>query len=184
MQSAARQDRLDDLFEMLRACGALVVFNHPLVPWGKDPGREIPAVELLRHYGWAIHALEFNGMRSRKENDNVLELAQQVGKPVIGGGDSHLLLASSVLSLTQAASFEEFAAEVKEGRAVPLILPTFFAPLQLEAFFARALFHRPLPAYRPLPRPAGPRTAARQDCASYPWVGRRAAFCAPPMRWG
>ena len=134
LQSAARQDRLDDLFEMLRACGALVVFNHPLVPWGKDVGRAIPAVELLRHYGWAIHALEFNGMRSRNENDNVVQLAQQAGKPVIGGGDSHLLLASSVLSVTQAASFEEFAAEVKEGRAVPLILPAFFAPLQWKLF--------------------------------------------------
>jgi hypothetical protein len=52
----------------------------------------------------------------------------------VGGGDSHLLLASSVLSLTQAASYKEFAEEVKEGRAVPLVQPTFFAPLGWKIF--------------------------------------------------
>jgi hypothetical protein len=134
LQSAARERRLDDLFEMLRASGSLVVFNHPLVPWGKDRGRTIPAEVLLSRYGWAIHALEYNGMRSREENDRVLQLAQQVGKPVVGSGDSHLLLASSVLSLTQAVSYQEFSDEVKSGRAVSLILPTFFAPLSWKIF--------------------------------------------------
>jgi hypothetical protein len=134
LQLAARERRLDDLFEMLRASGSLVVFNHPLVPWGKDAGSKIPAEALLSRYGWAIHALEYNGMRSREENDSVLELARHVGKPVVGGGDSHLLLASSVLSLTRAASYKEFAEEVKDGRAVPLVLPTFFAPLGWKIF--------------------------------------------------
>jgi hypothetical protein len=73
-------------------------------------------------------------MRSREENDRVLQLAKRVGKPVVGGGDSHLLLASSVLSLTQAASYQEFAEEVKKGRAVSLVLPTFFAPLSWKIF--------------------------------------------------
>jgi hypothetical protein len=134
LQSAARKRRLDDLFEILRASGSLVVFNHPLVPWGKNPGRKIPAEALLKRYGWAIHALEYNGMRSREENDRVLQLAKHVGKPVVGGGDSHLLLASSVLSLTQAASYQEFAEEVKDGRAVSLVLPTYFAPLSWKIF--------------------------------------------------
>ena len=136
LQAAARMERLDDLFEILRASGCLVVLNHPLVPWGKDndPRRKIPVEELLRRYGWAIHALEYNGMRSREENDRVLELAKQVNKPVIGGGDSHLLLASSVLSVTHARSFRDFAAEVKEGRAVPLVTPAYFAPLRWKIF--------------------------------------------------
>ena len=134
LQRAAREKRLDDLFEILHGCGALVIFNHPLVPWGEEVGRRIPAPEFLQRYGWAIHALEYNGMRSRQENDAVLQLAKLVGKPVIGGGDSHLLMASSVLSLTQAKDFQEFSAEVKEGRAVPLILPTFFAPLGWKLF--------------------------------------------------
>ena len=134
LQRSARERRLDDLFEMLRASSSLVVFNHPLVPWGKNPGRRIPAEALLDRYGWAIHALEYNGMRSREENDRVLELARHAGKPVVGGGDSHLLLASSVLSLTQAATFQEFAQEVKEGRTVSLLLPTYFAPMNWKIF--------------------------------------------------
>jgi hypothetical protein len=134
LQAAARAGRSDDLFEMLRASECLVVLNHPLVPWGKDPQRKIPAQELLHKYGWAIHALEYNGMRSREENDRVLELAKHVHKPVVGGGDSHLLLASSVLSVSQAASFSDFTAEVKEGRAVPLITPMYFAPLNWKLF--------------------------------------------------
>jgi hypothetical protein len=140
LQAASRAERLDDLFEILRASGCLVVLNHPLVPWGKNWGnnkdsrRKIPVEELLRRYGWAIHALEYNGMRSQEENDRVLQLAKQVSKPVIGGGDSHLLLASSVLSLSQAASFRDFAAEVKEGRAVPFITPAYFAPVGWKIF--------------------------------------------------
>jgi predicted metal-dependent phosphoesterase TrpH len=134
LQLAAKERRLDDLFEMLRASGSLVVFNHPLVPWGKNPGRKIPAEALLSRYGWAIHALEYNGMRSREENDRVLELARHADKPVVGGGDSHLLLASSVLSLTQAMSYQDFVEEVKEGRAVSLVLPTYFAPLSWKIF--------------------------------------------------
>jgi hypothetical protein len=134
LNAAANADRLDEVFEMLRASGCLVVFNHPLVPWGENRQNGIPARELLARYGWAIHALEYNGMRSRKENDAVLELARAVGKPVIGGGDSHLLLASSVLSVSHGGSFQEFAAEVKDGRGVTLITPQFFAPLGWKLF--------------------------------------------------
>jgi hypothetical protein len=134
LQAAARAGRQDDLFEILRATGCLVVLNHPLVQWGKDPKRKIPVEELLRKYGWAIHALEYNGMRSQEENDRVLQLAKHVDKPVIGGGDSHLLLSSSVLSVSQARGFLDFAAEVKDGRAVPLITPMYFAPLSWKIF--------------------------------------------------
>jgi hypothetical protein len=140
LQAAARAERLDDLFEILRASRCLVVLNHPLVPWCKDkdkdndPHRKIPVEALLQRYGWAIHALEYNGMRGQKENDRVLELAKHVNKPVVGGGDSHLLLASSVLSLSQAATYRDFAAEVKQGRAVPLVTPPYFAPLRWKLF--------------------------------------------------
>lgn len=136
LQAASHAQRLDDLFEILGASGCLVVLNHPLVPWGKnnDLRRKIPVEDLLRRYGWAIHALEYNGMRGQEENGRVLQLAKHVGKPLVGGGDSHLLLPSSVLSLSQAASYRDFAAEVKQGRAVPLITPTFFAPLRWKIF--------------------------------------------------
>jgi hypothetical protein len=43
-------------------------------------------------------------------------------------------LASSVLSVSQAGSFEEYASEVKEGHAVSLITPMFDAPLSWKIF--------------------------------------------------
>jgi hypothetical protein len=138
MQAAARGGRYDELFETLAASGCLVVLNHPLVAWG--PGAQtIPVTELLSRYGWAIHALEVNGMRTREENDRVLELARQWRKPVVGGGDSHLLVASSVISLSRAATFKDFVAEVKDGHAVPFVTPDYFAPLRWKLFL-RVLF--------------------------------------------
>jgi predicted metal-dependent phosphoesterase TrpH len=138
IQAAARGGRYDELFETLAASGCLVVLNHPLVAWG--PGAEtIPVTELISRYGWAIHALEVNGMRPREENDRVLELARQWRKPVVGGGDSHLLVASSILSLSHAATFKDFVAEVKDGHAVPFVTPDYFAPLKWKLFL-RVLF--------------------------------------------
>ncbi|MGH9515668.1 MAG: hypothetical protein ACRD3P_08330 [Terriglobales bacterium] len=128
IQAAARGGRYDELFEILVASGCLVILNHPLVAW-KPGAQAIPVTELLSRYGWAIHALEVNGMRSREENEGVLELARHWHKPVIGGGDSHLLVASSIFSLSRAATFKDFIAEVKDGHAVPFVTPNYFAPL-------------------------------------------------------
>ncbi len=153
IQSAARGGRHDELFETLAASGCLVVLNHPLVAWA--PGSEtIPITGLLTRYGWAIHALEVNGMRRREENDAVLELARQWRKPVVGGGDSHLLVASSIVSLSRASSFRDFIAEVKEGHAVPLVTPNYFAPLNWKLFL-RVLFfishYRQIASYKGQP---------------------------------
>ena len=153
MQAAARGGRYDELFETLAASGCLVVLNHPLVAWG--PGAQtIPVTELLSRYGWAIHALEVNGMRTREENDRVLDLARQWRKPVVGGGDSHLLVASSVISLSRAATFKDFVAEVKDGHAVPFVTPDYFAPLRWKLFL-RVLFfisrYRQIASYKGQP---------------------------------
>jgi hypothetical protein len=153
IQAAARGGRYDELFETLAASGCLVVLNHPLVAWA--PGaKTVPAAELLSRYGWAIHALEINGMRSREENDRVLELAQQWHKPVVGGGDSHLFVASSVISLSRAATFKDFVAEVKDGHAVPFVMPEYFAPLNWKLFL-RVLFfisrYRQIASYKGQP---------------------------------
>ena len=150
IQAAARGGRYDELFETLAASGCLVVLNHPLVAWG--PGAEtIPVTELLSRYGWAIHALEVNGMRTREENDRVLELARRWRKPVVGGGDSHLLVASSVLSLSRAATFADFVAEVKDGHAVPFVTPNYFAPIRWKLFLRVIFFishYRQIASYK------------------------------------
>ena len=153
IQSAARGQRHDELFETLAASGCLVVLNHPLVAW--MPGAEaIPITDLLTRYGWAIHALEVNGMRRREENDRVLELARQWRKPVVGGGDSHLLVASSVITLSKAASFKDFIAEVKDGHAVPFVTPNYFAPLNWKLFLRVMFFmsrYRQIASYKGQP---------------------------------
>jgi len=153
IQSAARGGRHDELFETLAGSGCLVVLNHPLVAWA--PGAAaIPITDLLTRYGWAIHALEVNGMRRREENDRVLELARQWNKPVVGGGDSHLLVASSIVTLSQAATFGDFIAEVKDGRSVPFVTPDYFAPLNWKLFL-RVLFfmsrYRQIASYKGQP---------------------------------
>lgn len=153
MQAAARGRRYDELFETLASSGCLVILNHPLVAWA--PGAQtVPATELLSRYGWAIHALEVNGMRAREENDRVLELARQWRKPVVGGGDSHLLVASSVISLSRAATFKDFIAEVKDGHAVPFVTPEYFSPLRWKLFL-RVLFfisrYRQIASYKGQP---------------------------------
>ena len=153
IQSAARGGRHDELFETLAASGCLVVLNHPLVAWA--PGSEtIPITDLLTRYGWAIHALEVNGMRRREENDRVLELARHWRKPVVGGGDSHLLVASSIVTLSQAASFKDFIAEVKSGHAVPFVAPDYFAPLSWKLFLRVVFFmsrYRQIASYKGQP---------------------------------
>lgn len=134
LQETARGGRLDELFETLHAAGCLVVLNHPLIPWGPGGESHIPAREILSRYGWAIHAVEYNGMRRREENDRVLELAREWRKPVVGGGDSHLLRAGAALSVSGAATFRGFADEVREGRSVVLVKDEYFAPLRWKLF--------------------------------------------------
>jgi predicted metal-dependent phosphoesterase TrpH len=134
MQELSRAGRFDELFELLHSTGCLVVLNHPLVSWhGADP--KIPLADLLKRYAWAIDAVEFNGMRRREENEGVLQLARSLGKPVVAGGDSHLLVASSVFCATrEARTYAEFIAEVKSGVATPLVTSDYFAPLDWKLF--------------------------------------------------
>ncbi len=134
LQFAARARRLDEVFDLLQAARCLVVFNHPLIPWNSNSDSGVVAQSLMRRYGHAIDALEFNGMRGREENDRVLELARYVKKPVVGGGDSHLLLASSTVCGSAADNYADFVEEVKGGRAVPVIKSDYFAPMRWKLF--------------------------------------------------
>jgi len=155
LQAAAHEERLDDLFEALDALGCLVVLNHPLLPWGGNSARQIPVLDLLARFGWAIHAMEYNGMRCRAENDDVLQLARHLGKPLVGAGDSHLLTASSILCASaDAVESHHYIEEIKSGRAVPLIKKDYFAPLGWKIFLRVLSFiaqYRKIAHYRELP---------------------------------
>ncbi len=103
--------------------GTLIVFNHPL--WdelgvGKEQHRAA-VQEVLQRYGRILHALEWNGLRPWQENREVAELARERMMPLVSGGDRHGLEANTVLNLTNAPNFTEFADEVRSGFSHVLI---------------------------------------------------------------
>jgi hypothetical protein len=112
----------------------LVVFNHPC--WdekgiGAERHMEL-AIEFIEEHGQWFHALELNGMRSWAENLRVIALARFFGICVLSGGDRHGSEANTVLNLTNAATFEEFADEVRRDRISDvLILPQYRASFRL-----------------------------------------------------
>lgn len=96
----------------------LIVLNHPLWDLYKI-GDEAHAEELdrfLRQHGGCIHALELNGLRHARENQEVMLLARAWSQLVISGGDRHGLEPSANINLTNASNFTEFVREIREER--------------------------------------------------------------------
>lgn len=122
------------LAELNNCASVLIVLNHPY--WDAEsigPEAHLASLQsFLEKYRPWIHALELNGMRSRRENRGVLALGEAVGMPVISGGDRHGCEPNAALNLTRAASFEEFVAEVRgEGRSEIVLMPQFYEALPL-----------------------------------------------------
>ncbi len=119
---------MDELAEMP---GVLIVFNHPM--WDQ-PGRGAKAhaqsvSEFIKRYRGRIHALEINGMRTCKENQKVVKLAEEVDLPLISGGDRHGLEPNATLNVTNASTFAEFADEIiRDGHSRVVIMPQYREP--------------------------------------------------------
>jgi hypothetical protein len=112
----------------------LLILNHPY--WSAEgvarEQQEQGLVRFLQKYGALIHALELNGLRSRKENEQVLKLGAAFRLPVVSGGDRHGCEPNSVLNLTEALTFGDFVDEVRRERKSQIVLmPQFFEPLRL-----------------------------------------------------
>jgi hypothetical protein len=111
--------------------GVLVVLNHPL--WDEirvGESRHMAAVnQLLQSCGPFIHALEWNGLRSRQENLRVVELARTWRKPVISGGDRHGFEPNAVINVTNASSFSEFVEEIRRGSSTFRLMSSYSRPL-------------------------------------------------------
>ena len=141
--------KLTEMFAMLNEIpGVLVVLNHPL--WdieivGKQRHRELLDKFIARHAKW-IHAFEVNGFRSWSENKGTIELAESIGIPLVTGGDRHGCKPNTVINLTNASTFAEFADEVRTDKHSEIVLmPDYEQPLhsrQLESF-AEILTHYP-----------------------------------------
>jgi hypothetical protein len=112
----------------------LLVLNHPY--WDAESVGPVQHRDALwdflqRFLPW-LHAIEANGMRSRRENRKVLQLGEALDFPVISGGDRHGCEPNATLNLTQAESFEEFVYEIRyEQRSEIALMPQFFEALPL-----------------------------------------------------
>jgi len=112
----------------------LLVLNHPF--WdaqsiGAEDHRGV-LMEFLDSFLPFLHAMELNGMRSRRENREVLALGETIDRPVVSGGDRHGCEANAVLNVSGAESFAEFVHEVRYERHSEIaLMPQFFEPLPL-----------------------------------------------------
>lgn len=120
---------LSDLLTLINESpDTLIVFNHPL--WdieligSKEHADGLKA--FLSEHGHQIHALEINGFRSWHENKGVMRLAEDLDLPVVTGGDRHGCRANTLLNLTRAKTFADFAAEIREdSHSDVLLMPEY-----------------------------------------------------------
>jgi len=124
--------------------GTLTVFNHPL--WdetGIGTERHRTAVlALLSQYGEYLHAVELNGLRPWRENASAIRLASDWAKPVISGGDRHVIEPNATLNLTNAVCFAEFASEIRSGWSDVLLASHYRIP------YGTRVFHNVLDVFR------------------------------------
>lgn len=135
------ENRLDELFGLLNEIPeVLVILNHPLWDielFGRERHRVLLNSFLEKHGRW-IHAFEINGFRKWSENKAVLEMADQLGFPVVSGGDRHGCQCNSVVNLTTVKTFGEFAEQIRfDKRSEVVLMPHYRQPLnwrQLQSF--------------------------------------------------
>lgn len=112
----------------------LLILNHPL--WD-EKGIGIPEHaqvlgRLLERHGRSFHALELNGLRSWRENQQTIWLGRQSDLPVISGGDRHGCEPNAILNLTHAETFAEFIHEIRYRRKSHVVfMPQYREPLRL-----------------------------------------------------
>lgn len=134
-------ERLAELFAMLNELpGVLVILNHPLwdIELVGQERHELLLKDFIRIHGRWIHAFEINGFRTWSENKAVIELAESLGIPLATGGDRHGCQPNTVVNLTNAETFEEFAEEIRvQKRSEVVLMPEYEHPLhsrQLRSF--------------------------------------------------
>jgi hypothetical protein len=139
--------------EMLRALAripdVLIVLNHPF--WLEegvvaDDHERALARFLPQCLEW-IHAFELNATRPWRENAATIALARAHGRPPISGGDRHACEPNGNLNLTNAESFPEFVAEIREGNSTLVFMPQYREPLGLRILEAGWDILRRYPEY-------------------------------------
>jgi hypothetical protein len=131
MAAQTAQPRPRELWELLSALAqipqVLLVFNHPLwdLPSIGRANHRRAIRDFLQYANSFLHAFELGGLRSWKENRDVIELAKAYRHPVIAGGDRHGCEPSALLNLTNASSFSDFVEEVRQQHSHVLAMPQY-----------------------------------------------------------
>lgn len=112
----------------------LLVLNHSM--WDEKGIGLSQHVEvlgrLLDRHGRSIHSLELNGLRSWHENQQVIRLGNQIGLPLVAGGDRHGLEPNAILNLSRADSMTGFVEEIRYHRQSHVVfMPQYHEPLRL-----------------------------------------------------
>lgn len=158
MNAYTERPNPNELWELLSGLvqirQVLLVFNHPL--WDLPNVGKANHIRIIRDFlGYAnpfFHAFELGGLRSWKENRDVIELAKAYRHPVIAGGDRHGCEPSALLNVTNAVSFSEFVDEVRQRHSHVLAMPQYGDSTPLR------LFHTVLDVIRTYPdHPIGSR---------------------------
>jgi hypothetical protein len=149
--TAAPNDGL--LREILCACAripdVLIVLNHPF--WLEEGVEESDRRDALdrmldKCLAW-FHAFELNGTRQWRENAATIELAKAYSRPIISGGDRHACEPSACINLTNAESFSEFVAEIRDGHSPVLFMPHYQRPMALRILEASTDILRTYPEF-------------------------------------
>jgi hypothetical protein len=129
------------MFSMLNEIPeVLVILNHPLwdIEMVGEEKHNILLKNFIKEFGRWIHAFEINGFRSWSENKAVIEMAEALNFPIVTGGDRHGCKPNTVINLTNAKTFSEFAEEIRvDRRSEVVLMPEYRQPLhsrQLQSF--------------------------------------------------
>ena len=149
--TAGGNDDIGEILDWLGECpDTFVVLNHPYWDLARTGGLRHDSVLLafLRAHRDRVHALELNGYRTWAENRRVLPLAEGFGLPVVGGGDRHVFAPNTIVNLTNATCFSEFAGELREGGCTHcVVFPEYAAPYTARVLQAAGDFLRPIPQH-------------------------------------
>lgn len=132
--TAGSRDHLRELFKMLNEYqDVLIVLNHPIwdIEMIGQAAHERLLARFLDDFSEWMHAVEINGFRSWKENQGAAALAELLGLPLVSGGDRHCLQPNTMINITDAGSFAEFAHEIRYDAFSRIVV--------------RPEYHRPLP---------------------------------------
>lgn len=144
-------ERVRDLLALLNQCpDTLLVFNHPMqnIAWAERSEYLTTLRQFLALCQPWIHALEFNGMRSRTENQDVLCMAEEYDLPVVAGGDRHGCRPNTVLNLSREGTWSDFVATIREERRNAILsLPAYEEPAPLRELATASDVLRRYPNY-------------------------------------